>query len=80
MTTEHPDRLEQQPRQGGERGDQARRTPMRIWATIVTIVIGFAVGGLGLIVHRWWLIVLGVVLIVGGGLAAHAFGIMQNTE
>lgn len=77
---EDADQLEHQPRQGGERGDHFRRTPNRIWAAILTIIVGFVAGGLGLIVRQWWLIVAGVVVIVLGAIAAKAFGIMENTE
>ncbi len=74
------DQLERQPRQGGERGDHIRRTPNRIWGAIITVILGFAAGGLGLIVREWWLIVVGAVVIVVGGIAAKAFGVMENTE
>jgi len=75
-----PDRLETQPRQGGERGDHVRRTPTRLWVTIIVIIVGFAVGGVGLILRSWWVMGVGVALIAVGGIAAKAFGIMENTE
>jgi ABC-type Mn2+/Zn2+ transport system permease subunit len=75
-----PDRLETQPRQGGERADHIRRTPNRLWACIIVIILGFVAGGLGLILRQWWLIAVGVATIVLGGIAAKAFGIMENTE
>ncbi len=77
---EDPDRLEMQPRQGGERADHARRTPTRLWLTVIVIVLGFSVGGVGLILRSWWVMGVGVALILVGGIAAQAFGIMENTE
>lgn len=78
--TEDPDRLEMQPRQGGERASHVRRTPTRLWVCIIVIIAGFAAGGLGLVVREWWLIAVGVAAIILGGIAANAFGIMENTE
>jgi CHASE2 domain-containing sensor protein len=78
--TSDPNWLEMQPRQGGERGDHARRTPNRLWACIIVIILGFVAGGVGLILRQWWLIAVGVAMIVLGGVAAKAFGIMENTE
>lgn len=78
--TEDPDRLEMQPRQGGERLDQAARTPTRLWVCIIVIILGFVAGGLGLILRQWWLMGVGVAVILIGGIAAKALGIMENTE
>lgn len=77
---EDADQLERQPRQGGERGDHVRRTPTRLWVTIIVIIVGFSVGGLGLILRQWWVMGVGVALILIGGVAAKALGIMENTE
>lgn len=78
--TEDPDQLEMQPRQGGERLDQVARTPTRLWVCILVIIAGFVAGGLGLILRLWWLMGVGVALILAGGIAAKALGIMENTE
>ncbi len=67
-------------RQGGEDASAVPATPMRLWAVTVGIVIGFVIGGVGLILDSWLLIGAGVAtILICGGLSL-AWGIMENVH
>jgi len=61
---------------GGGHGAQGR--PIS-WLSVLIIVIGFTVGGLGLCLSpTWWLFWTGIGITVVGGILALACGIMED--
>ena len=66
--------------QAGETFTAVYHTPMKIWVCVATIVLGFTLGGVAFVAHSIPLAVVGGVLFVLGGIAALAFGIMENVH
>jgi hypothetical protein len=52
------------------------------WIAVVTIIVGFIVGGFGVIFMSSapWLFWLGAVMVIGGGIFALATGIMDDVH
>ncbi|WP_133412053.1 HGxxPAAW family protein [Vallicoccus soli] len=51
------------------------------WAVVAVVIVGFIVGGLGLILGpTWWLFWVGVVLSVGGIVVGWATGMMEDVH
>lgn len=50
------------------------------WAAVAAIILGFIVGGLGLILMTMWLLWLGVAVVVAGGIFGLATGIMRDVH
>lgn len=69
-----------QGRQGGEDAHAVPATPMRLWAVTVGIVIGFIIGGVGLILDSYLVMGVGVVTILICGVLSLAWGIMENVH
>ena len=60
-------------------GGRYRGRPVS-WMAVVIILTGFTLGGLGLVVDRWWLFWAGVGVVVLGGILAIAIDIFADVE
>lgn len=67
-------------REGGESFRAVYHTPMKIWVTIVLIIVGAVIGGVAFILHSVLLGILAGLLMVGGAVAAWSFDIMDNVH
>lgn len=67
-------------REGGETFAAVYHTPNKIWAAVIAIIVGSVICGVAFIAQSVVLGVLGGVLMVGGGIAAWSFGIMENVH
>jgi hypothetical protein len=57
-------------------GQRGRRSS---WLAVVTIILGFAVGGVGMVLGpAIWVMVVGAVVIAAGGVLGLASGIMND--
>ena len=70
----------QRSREGGETFTAVYHTPMKIWATVIAIIIGAVICGVAFILHAVALGIVGIVLMIGGSIAAWSFGIMDNVH
>jgi hypothetical protein len=70
----------QRSRVGGETFTAVYHTPTRIWVTVVSIIVGAVICGVAFILQSVALGAVGVVLLVGGSIAALSFGIMENVH
>jgi fatty acid desaturase len=49
------------------------------WTVVAVVVVGFAIGGFGLVLGpSWWLVVVGAVVCGAGGVVGLATGIMDD--
>ena len=55
-------------------------TPMRIWVATIMIIVGFAVGGVGIVLKSAVVAIIGAVIVVVSSIAAWALGIMRNVH
>lgn len=67
-------------REGGETFTAVYHTPTKIWVAIVAIVVGATIAGVAFILQSILLGAIGVVLMVGGAVAAWSLGIMDNVH
>lgn len=64
----------------GSPGQVSGERRVAIWSSVVLMVLGLTVGGLGLIFHSWWLILVGVGISAAGGIWALTARIMDATH
>jgi hypothetical protein len=50
------------------------------WAAVIVMILGFVIGGLGLILGEWWMFWLGGAVVVAGGIFGLANGIMNDVH
>lgn len=49
------------------------------WTAVAVMVVGFAIGGVGLVLGpAWWLVVVGAIVFGAGGVAGLVTGIMDD--
>lgn len=70
----------QRSREGGETFAAVYHTPNKIWAAVITIIVGGIICGFAFILQSLVLAVVGGVLMIAGAIAAWSFDIMDNVH
>ena len=50
------------------------------WIAVVVVILGFVIGGLGLIFDNWWVFGIGGAVILAGAAFGAATGIMEDVH